>query len=88
MDPRQLSRQIFDFHKAVFERSLAAVVIMQDQAEKVFHLWMDQNPWFPAEGRKAMEEWMKGYKKSRDEFKTRVLEGYERMEAYLAPKAD
>ncbi|HOK07875.1 MAG TPA: hypothetical protein PL061_13260 [Syntrophales bacterium] len=87
MDPKQLSKQMFDFHKTVFERSFAAVVVMQDQAEKMFNMWMDQNPWFPAEGRKAMAEWVKTYKKNRDDFKARVAEGYEKLEEYLGPKA-
>ena len=86
MDPKQISKQMFDFNKMAFERSFSAMVIMQDQAEKMIGMWMDQNKWFPEEGKKAMGEWVKTYKKGRDDFKAKVKEGYEKMEEYLAPK--
>ncbi len=47
MDPKQISKQMFDFNKMAFERSFAAMVVMQDQAEKMFNMWLDQNKWFP-----------------------------------------
>ncbi len=86
MDPKQISKQMFDFNKMAFERSFAAMVVMQDQAEKMFNMWLDQNKWFPEEGKKAMAEWVKTYKKGRDDFKSKVEEGYEKLEQYLAPQ--
>ena len=86
MDPKQISKQMFDFNKMAFERSFSAMVVMQDQAEKMFTMWLEQNKWFPEEGKKAMEEWVKTYKKGRDDFKSKVEDGYGKMEEYLAPK--
>jgi len=86
MDPKQISKQMFDFNKMAFERSFSAMVVMQDQAEKMFGMWLDQNKWFPEEGKKAMEEWVKTYKKGREDFKAKVEDGYEKIEEYLAPK--
>jgi len=86
MDPKQISKQMFDFNKMAFERSFSAMVVMQDQAEKMFSMWLEQNKWFPEEGKKAMEEWVKTYKKGRDDFKTKVEDGYGKMEEYLVPK--
>ncbi|HAJ27990.1 MAG: hypothetical protein WCW53_05560 [Syntrophales bacterium] len=86
MDPKQISKQMFDFNKMAFEKSLAAMVVMQDQAEKMFNMWMEQNKWFPEEGKKAMEEWVKTYRKGREDFKAKVEDGYKKMEEYLAPK--
>jgi len=85
MDPRQISKQMFDFNKMAFERSFAAMVVMQDQAEKMFNMWLEQNKWFPEEGKKAMAEWVKTYKKGRDDFKGKVEEGYDKIEQYLTP---
>jgi len=85
MDPKQISKQMFDFNKMAFERSFAAMVVMQDQAEKMFNMWLDQNKWFPEEGKKAMSEWVKTYKKGREDFKSKVEEGYDKIEQYLAP---
>ena len=86
MDPKQISKQMFNFNKMAFERSFSTMVIMQGQAEKMIGVWMDQNKWFPEEGKKAMEEWVKTYKKGREDFKAKVEDGYEKMEEYLAPK--
>jgi len=85
MDPKQISKQMFDFNKMAFERSFAAMVVMQDQAEKMFNMWLDHNKWFPEEGKKAMSEWVKTYKKGREDFKSKVEEGYDKIEQYLAP---
>ncbi|MDI9569183.1 MAG: hypothetical protein QM278_00390 [Pseudomonadota bacterium] len=85
MDPKQISKQMFDFNKMAFERSFAAMVVMQDQAEKMFNMWLDQNKWFPEEGKKAIGDWVKTYKKGREDFKAKVEEGYEKIEQYLAP---
>lgn len=86
MDPKQISKQMFDFNKMAFERSFSAMVVMQDQAEKMFGMWVEQNKWFPEEGKKAMEDWVKTYRKGREDFKAKVEDGYEKIEGYLAPK--
>jgi hypothetical protein len=52
----------------------------------MFNTWLEQNKWFPGEGKKAMEEWVKTYRKGREDFKAKVEDGYEKMEGYLAPK--
>ena len=86
MDQKQILKQMFNFNKMAFERSFSTMVIMQDQAEKMIGMWMDQTKWFPEECKKAMKEWVKTYKKGREDFKAKVEDGYEKMEEYLAPK--
>jgi predicted aminopeptidase len=75
---------MFDFNKNAFDKSFAAMVVMQDQAEKMFGLWLNQNKWFPEEGKKALAQWTETYKKGREEFKSKVEEGYKQMEQYFA----
>jgi hypothetical protein len=86
MDPKQISKQMFDFNKTAFERSFSAMVVMQDQAEKMIGMWLEQNKWFPEEGKKTLGEWVKTYKKGREDFKAKVEDGYEKIEEYLVPK--
>jgi len=38
--------------------------------------YLEQAPMLPAEGKKAIADWMKAYKKGREEFKTAVDESY------------
>ncbi|HOK06038.1 MAG TPA: hypothetical protein PK836_08420 [Syntrophales bacterium] len=84
MDPKALMKQMLDFNKTAFEKTFNALVVMQDQSEKMFNLWMEQNKFFPEEGRKAMTDWIKSYKKGRDEFKAKMDEGYRRLEEFFA----
>jgi len=86
MDPMQISKQMLDFHKMAFEKSFSAIVVMQNQVEKMFNMGLEQNKWFPEEGKKTMEEWTKTYKKGREDFKCKVEDGYESIVGYLAPK--
>jgi len=84
MDPKQMMKQMFDFNKGAVEKTFAAITIMQDQAEKMFNVWLDQNKWYPEEGKKAITEWVKTCKKGRDEFKAKLDEGYEKLEEALS----
>jgi hypothetical protein len=84
MDPKQMMKQMFDFNKTAVEKTFTAMGVMQDQTEKMFNLWIDQNKWFPEEGKKALSEWVKTCKNGREEFKTKIDEGYKKMEEYLA----
>jgi len=83
MDPKQMAKQMFDFNKAVFEKSYSTTVMMQDQTEKIFDGWINKVNWLPEEGKKSMTEWVNTCKKGREEFKTSVDEGYRKMAEYL-----
>jgi len=84
MDPKQMMKQMFDFNKTAAEKTFTAMTVMQEQTEKMFSLWLDQNKWFPEEGKKAVDEWVKTCKKGREEFKTKIDEGYKTLEQYLS----
>lgn len=84
MDPKQMMKQMFDFNKTAVEKTFTAMTVMQDQAEKMFNMWMDQNKWYPEEGKKAIAEWVKTCKKGRAEFKAKLDEGYEKLEEALS----
>jgi hypothetical protein len=45
---------------------------------------MEQTTFFPAEGKKAVTDWMKTYKKGREEFKTAADENFKKVEVYFA----
>ncbi len=77
MNQFQLMRQMFDFNKAVFEKTFSTMTDMQDQTEKMFILWLNQNKFFPEQGKEALAEWVKICKENRDEFKAK-------FEAYFA----
>jgi polyhydroxyalkanoate synthesis regulator phasin len=76
MDPKQIARQMIQFNKTAFDNIFDAITVLQEQTEKLITMYMDQAPLLPEEGKKAITDWMKAYRKGREEFKTFVDEKY------------
>ena len=43
-----------------------------------------QSPWLPAEGKKAVTDWIKAYKRGREDFKAAVDDNYKKAEDFFA----
>lgn len=84
MTPTKLAEQMLDFQKTTFENAFNAVILLQDQTEKMAFSFLDQTPWFPEEGQKTINEWVNAFKKGRDDFKKAVDEGIEKMETFFS----
>jgi hypothetical protein len=84
MDPKQIARQMIQFNKAAFDKSFNAIIVLQEQIEKLIAMYMDQVPLIPEEGKKAIADWMKAYKKGREEFKGAVEGNYKKVEDFFA----
>ena len=86
MDPKQIAKQMIDFNKAAFDNSFNAMAILQDQIEKMASTALEQNNMIPAEGKKAVSDWIKSYKKGRDDFKAAADESFRKVETFFAIK--
>ena len=84
MDPLKLAKQMIDFNKASFDNTFTAMVLLQEQTEKMVNAFMDQATWLPGEGRKALNEWVETVKKGREDFKKVVDQGFGKVEDYFA----
>ncbi|HPK53997.1 MAG TPA: hypothetical protein PK114_06005 [Smithellaceae bacterium] len=84
MDQKQIARQMMEFNKTAFDNTFNAMIILQDQTEKLFSRFLEKTPWFPEEGKKAINEWIKSYKKGREDFKTAVDDNYKKVADYFA----
>ena len=60
--------------------------VIQDQTEKMVNDMMEQTAFFPEEGKKAVTDWIKTYKKGREEFKAAADENFKKVEIYFASK--
>lgn len=80
MEPAKITKQMIDFQKATFDNTFNAMVMLQEQTEKMARSIMDQATWLPDEGKKAIDEWVKAYKKGRESFKKTVDESFSRIE--------
>jgi hypothetical protein len=84
MDQKQIVKQMLDFHKSSFRNSFNAMVMLQDQSEKVINSFFSQAGWVPDDLKKAMNDWVSTYKKGRDEFKKAVDENFDRVEGFFS----
>ena len=79
MEQKQIVRQMMEFNKKAFDNSFSAMSELQDQTEKLMMNFLDKAEWVPEEGKKAMQDWIANYKKSRNDFKAAADDGYRKV---------
>jgi hypothetical protein len=84
MEPGKIAKQMIDVQKSTFDNTYNAMVMMQDQAERMVNMALDQATWLPEEGKKAILEWVNAYQKGREDFKKLVDENFSKVENYFA----
>ena len=84
MDQNQIFKQMIDFQKATFDNSFKAMVMVQEQTEKVVSTILDQATWLPEEGKKAINEWANACKKGAEDFKKAVDDNFKKVEDFFA----
>jgi polyhydroxyalkanoate synthesis regulator phasin len=86
MEPKQIAKQMVDFNKTAFDNSFEAMSVIQDQTEKMLGTMIEQTSFFPEEGKKLVTDWIKTYKKGREEFKAAADENFKKVETFFAAK--
>jgi hypothetical protein len=83
MDSQKIVQQMIDLHKTSFDNFFSMMVMLQDQTEKLLKPFVDNAPGIGDEGKKIVDQWANEYKRSRDNFKKAVDNGYEKVEAFF-----
>ncbi|UCF03542.1 MAG: hypothetical protein JSV14_07895 [Deltaproteobacteria bacterium] len=83
MDQKVMLKQMVEFNKSTFDNSFKAMVMLQEQTEKMVNTMLGQATWLPEEGKKALKDWVKSYKKGRDDFKKLVDESFKKVEDFF-----
>jgi hypothetical protein len=84
MDPKQIAKQVIQFNKTAFDNTFDALTALQEQTEKMMGMYLEQAPLIPEEGKKAINDWLKAYKKGRVDFKAAADENYKKVEEFFA----
>jgi hypothetical protein len=84
MDQKQFVKQMVDFHKTSFDNSFNAMVMLQEQTEKMVSTVLEQATWLPEDGKNVLSQWIGAYKKGRDDFKKAVDENFKKVEDYFS----
>lgn len=83
MDQGKMLKQALGVYKTAFDSTFDTICTVQDQTEKMMNLFLENATWLPDEGKKAILEWGKAYKKGRDEYKAAVDESYKKVEDFF-----
>jgi len=75
---------MIDFHKATFDNTFNAMSILQEQTERMVNMFLEQSPWVPEEGKTAIQDWVKAYKKGRADFKSSADDSFKKVEDFFA----
>ena len=78
----QFFNQMLQLNKTVFDNSFNAMETLRKQNEKTANSLLDQAVWLPEGGKKAINEWMQGYKKGCDDLKKAVDQNYKNVEGF------
>jgi len=84
MDQNQIFKQMIDFNKATFDNSFSAMVMVQEQTEKMVNSFLGQASWLPEEGKKAINDWIGAYKNGCEDFKKTVNDNFKKVEDFFA----
>ena len=84
MEHVKIAKQMVDFQKATYDNSFNAMIMLQEQTEKMISMAMEQASWLPAEGRKVITEWAVSYKRARDDYRKAVDDNFKRVEEFFA----
>jgi hypothetical protein len=84
METTHFARQTLVAQRTLFDSSFNALVMAQEQMEKMFNGYMEKLPWVTAEGRESMQKTIDITKKTRNDFKKAVDDGFVKFEGILA----
>lgn len=81
----QMAKQMLDFQKSTFENTFNTINVFQEQSERMFDAFLDQQgSMMPEESKKAIKEWLNMCKKARDDYKKMIDDGFKKVESYVA----
>lgn len=83
MDQNQIAKQMIQFNKTAFDNSFSAMTMVSEQNEKMIQTFLAQATWMPAEGKKAITDWLAAYRTGSGDFKKLVDENYAKVEDYF-----
>ncbi len=84
MDPKQMGKQMIDFYKTTFDNSFNAIMMLQEQMERMTSMYLGQMVNLPEEAKKGLSEWTKSYNKNCGDFKKVVDDGFKNLESFSA----
>lgn len=86
MEQTEITKQIIDFQKGLFDHTFASITALQDYSENVMDGLLSQSPWIDEESKAPINDVMKIVKSGREEYKNTVYKGFAELEKLVASK--
>ena len=86
METTQMAKQALAFQKTIFNNSFNAMVLAQEQTEKMLGSYIETLPWVTEENKKSLESSVEMGKKACADFKKAIDDGYAKFEDMLEKK--
>ena len=83
-DMKKMSQQMINLYQTTFDNSYGAMMMFQEQMERLGAMYWGQLVSLPEEAKKGLAEWNKSYKKNCEDFKKAVDSGFQKLEAFTA----
>jgi hypothetical protein len=77
MEPSEVVKQTLHFSKVTFDNTFNAMLLLQEQAQRISDFYVNQMLGFPQEGKRIVDTWMGACKDNREEFKGALEKNYE-----------
>jgi hypothetical protein len=79
----QMLKQVVDFQKTVFNGSFNTMTVVQERAEKVMDMVLNQATWVPKEFKDVVSQWTAAYQDGCKTFKQFADDSFEKIEEQL-----
>jgi hypothetical protein len=81
---QQLNKQMTEFTRTTMDNTSKALATLQEQTATMTNMFIDMCPWMPEEGKTALREWDKPYRKGLEDFTVAMNENYKKLEELFA----
>jgi hypothetical protein len=88
MDSKEITKQMINGHKAVFETGFNSMVVLQEQTSKAVDNFLKQSPFLPGPTKSIINEWTSIYKEGTMDFKKAADQNYSKLEEVLTSALD
>jgi len=83
MDARKMGKQMLDFYKTSFDNAYSAMMMLEEQMERMSAMFLGQMGNLPEEAKKGFTEWTKSYKKNCEDFKKVMDDSFKKLESFF-----
>ncbi|SDO37717.1 hypothetical protein [Desulforhopalus singaporensis] len=84
MEYQKITNQMISFNKAVFENTFTTMDVLQDYSENMVNGFWRQFPWMTEDNKKPLIDTLSLMKKSREDCRKLMVEGFEKWEQVAA----